>query len=164
MNADVYIGIDPDNEKSGFALLINNEIETYKVSFSDFIFNWLEKIHAMEKKYRSVTVFVEGSWLIKGFYKRHIFNNNLNVLKKISYDIGMNHSIGKKIVEILEYEKINVKTVEPLKLEKKITTYELLDVCKRNQIMLHFPITNQEERDSAHLVISYAKQNKESQN
>ena len=73
----------------------------------------------------------------------------------------MNHMVGKKMVEILEHEKINVKIVEPLRLEKKINTYELLDVCKRNAITLHFPITNQEERDSTHLVISYAKQQEE---
>lgn len=161
MNADVYIGIDPDSNKSGFALLINNEIRTYKVSFPDFIFTWIKKIHSMEKKYRSVTIFIEGSWLLKGLYKKHIYYNNLNVLKKISYDIGMNHMVGKKMVEILEHEKINVKIVEPLRLEKKINTYELLDVCKRNAITLHFPITNQEERDSTHLVISYAKQHEE---
>ncbi len=163
MNTDVYIGIDPDSKKSGIALLINKEIRTYKVNFSDFIFTWLKKIHSMEKKYRSVTVFIEGSWLLKGLYKRHIYSNNLNVLKKISYDIGVNHTIGKKMVEILEHEKINVKIVEPLRLEKKINTYEILEVCKRNAITLHFPITNQEERDSAHLVIFYAKQKEESE-
>lgn len=84
-------------------------------------------LQAIKNSGREVIVYVEGSWLIKQTYKRHFINNNSNVIKRIVYNVGMNHAIGLKMCEILEEEKIQTKIVDPLRIKEKVNNIQIKD-------------------------------------
>lgn len=155
MDKRVHVGVDPDIYKSGVAIIKDGEIETRSVTFYDFIFNFISMLQAIKNSGREVIVYVEGSWLIKQTYKRHFINNNSNVIKRIVYNVGMNHAIGLKMCEILEKEKIQTKIVDPLRIGKKVNNAQVLDACLSRHLYLKSRLKNQEERDAAILVVSY---------
>lgn len=156
MDSKVYVGVDPDIYKSGVAIIKDGELETRSVPFYDFIFNVISMLQAIQNKRREVIVYVEGSWQIKQTYKKHLIYNNTNILKRIAYNVGMNHAIGLKMCEILEREKIETKIVDPLRIEKKVNNIQVMDACRSHNIYLKSRLKNQEERDAAFLVVHYS--------
>ena len=155
MAEKIHIGIDPDIYKSGVAIIINGELETRSVTFYDFIFNFISMLQVIKESGREIVVYVEGSWLIKQTYKKHYINNNSNVIKRIIYNVGMNHAVGLKMCEILEEKKIETKIVDPLRIEKKVSNFQVIDACISHNIYLKSKLKNQEERDAALLVVHY---------
>lgn len=150
MKYDFIIGIDPDTEKSGIAVLntSNKEVELLSKTFPETIefLKWFSETHS------NFIIVVEAGWKVK---KSNYHKINGRPGEKISKDVGSNHITGKLIIEMLEYHKIPVIEHYPLKKlwkgpKGKITHEEISNFMK-------FPKrSNQEVRDAALLAWCYA--------
>ena len=152
--ADFIVGIDPDTEKSGVALLdtSNFHLELQTLTFPELI----DRIIYLRDKSRfsgkMLQVVVEAGWHnqksnFHGYYGHRA--------EKIAKNVGANHETGKKIIEICVHWEIPVIEMAPLPLRiggmnmwsgpnGKITHEELLAVTGHKAAR-----TNQEERDAA---------------
>lgn len=137
------IGIDPDVDKSGVAVIENGEIELFSLSFWQ-LFEFL-------KERKPDLVRVEGGWLNKMSNFRA--GKPTAALARIGKNVGSNHEAGRKIVEMCEYLQIKHEVVKPLQkhwkgTDGKITHEEVVKYFKIKQKR-----TNQEERDALLLLI-----------
>jgi len=132
----IYIGIDPDVDKSGYAVLDSKtkELDLYNYSF------W-EIIEDLKSYLIPITVIIEAGWL----HKKSNWHGQKNVYTaaKIGKNVGANHQVGKLLHEycILKGFKcilVKPKGKIPHKEFKAITGYK-----KR---------TNQDQRDAGMLV------------
>lgn len=162
------IGIDPDNKFIGCAVLEDNKLTINKYSipefFYDIILSWKEEYNKLceEHRYGDMVVYLEGGWLNKYYYHS---TESLMIVNNIARKIGMNHQVGITIEECLKYLGIICKTVKPvqdskfknakekinhLQLKKMVDTYGIEYDCERS---------NQDERDSALLLLHYVFEN-----
>jgi hypothetical protein len=155
-NADIIIGIDPDVEKSGLALVAERgkvvEVNTY------FFPELIEYLQIIRDRFLAenmkVVVVVEASWKISHNWHAHRGDSKGTIARK-GNDAGRCHEVGRKIVECARYYGLEV--VEKLPLKKiwkgkdgKIT---------HEEISAFMPIgkqSNQEKRDAALLAWDYA--------
>lgn len=142
--AGVIIAIDPDNEKSGVALLFmdDKDIHVRALPFSSLILY----LATLVEKGGQVFVVVEGGWLNQSNW--HLPRNTSPAkAAAMGRSVGMNHQTGILIVEMLETMDIPHEVVKPLRKcwrgkDGKITAEELAyftGYTKR---------TNQDERDA----------------
>ena len=172
-----YIGIDPDCEASGIAIIYvckNHTIECLSMSFPkllDFIFF---HYNSTETK-----ITIEAGWLNKksnfrpnfgkkvssdSSYKdiKDSYESSQRISDRISAKVGANHETGKKLVEMLEYKGYKVDLIKPLPKRwkgtgGKITNEELNEILKRNGFD-ELKRTNQDVRDSVLIALaSYGK-------
>ncbi|MBR5043024.1 MAG: hypothetical protein IKX67_07265 [Bacteroidales bacterium] len=151
---DYIVGIDPDTEKSGVALLDTKEIrlELQTLTFPELV----DRIIYLRDKSRfegkTICAVVEAGWKnsksnFHGYYGRRG--------EKIAKNVGANHETGKKLIELLVHWGIPVAEMAPLPLRidgvnmwsgpsGKITHEEFLAVTGYKASR-----TNQEERDAA---------------
>lgn len=143
------IGIDPDTEKSGVALL-NTETGEFEKLESMSFFELFEFMAGVRVKYGSngIMVIIEGGWLVEksNFHIRSTYNNKG---ERIAKNVGANHETGKKIVEMCQYTGITYRVIKPLKKfwsgqNRKITHKEFEAITDQK-----LPTTNQETRDAA---------------
>ena len=134
----IYIGIDPDVEKSGVAIYDTSDksLELYCKTF------W-EVIEEIEAYLHPITVVIEAGWLIKKSNWHGKVNQSKTAGERIAKNVGSNHQVGKLLVEYCEWKNINYKLVKPMgKIDhfrfKKFTGYK--------------GKTNQEKRDAGMLV------------
>src|SRR5690606_38758112 len=84
----IYIGIDPDVDKSGYAVLDSKtkELDLYNYSF------W-EIIEDLKSYLIPITVIIEAGWL----HKKSNWHGQKNVYTaaKIGKNVGANHQVGK---------------------------------------------------------------------
>lgn len=147
MKHDIIIGIDPDVDLSGVARLDVKEKLSWAgtLPFPQLVDFVRDICHNAEGK--SVLVVVEASWATS--HNWHLKRNEKPaVAAKKGYQEGRNHEVGKKIVEMLRHNAIEVVERRPLvKMwkgpDRKITHDEMTDICgwKRKR-------SNQEERDA----------------
>lgn len=124
---DFVIGIDPDCEESGFALLdmATKGIQVGKFSFPA-LFDKLLDIAGNER----YLIVVEASWL-NGHHNWHSKGaDGQKVSSSKGYDIGRNHECGRKIVEMCKHWSIDVIEKAPLLKtwngpDRKITQEEI---------------------------------------
>lgn len=150
------IGIDPDTEKNGVAIMeessemrdlkyvVEAKLTLTTMRFFD-LFQYLKRNADQISHVR-----VEAGWLNK---KANWHNNNKGpgVAARIGSATGANAEVGRKICEMLDYLHISYDTVKPLKKiwkNGKISHAELESLLKRK-----LPRTNQESRDAALLII-----------
>lgn len=158
---DYIVGIDPDTDKSGVALLDTSDfhLELETLTFPELV----DRIIYLRDKSRfggkTMCAVVEAGWKneksnFHGYYGRRG--------EKIAKNVGANHETGKKIIELCVHWGIPVAEMAPLPLrvgnmniwrgpKGKITHEELLDVTGHRAAR-----TNQEERDAALLAWRYA--------
>jgi len=143
MRNKYIIGIDPDAEKSGIAILDTEtkEIELFTKSFPETIafLKWFNE------NYNDFIIVIEAGWMVKksNFHKFHG-----QVGERIAAKVGANHETGKKIVEMMNYYNIPIQEIHPLKKmwngkDGKITHEEIskfINMPKQS---------NQEVRDAA---------------
>ena len=154
--ADYVIGIDPDAEQSGIALLVRQTgaltLQTLPFpELLDYIKLLSDRAKMIEKK--SLCVVVEAGWMndTANFHGYHHDNRG----EKIARDVGRNNETGRKIAEMCRHWAIPTAEVPPLPLRigkfnlwsgprGKITHDEFctLTGCRQGR-------TNQEERDAA---------------
>lgn len=132
----IYIGIDPDVDKSGVAVWdkSNKTLELYNMTMPELI----DKL----KRYNSsIYVVIEAGWLINksnwhtahGQYRR----------EKIAKNVGENHASGKIIEQFCKHLGISYELMKPKGKIDQQTFKNMTKVIKR---------TNQEQRDAAMLV------------
>ena len=108
----IFIGIDPDVDKSGFALWRSDEREFSFVVCQRF-FTILEKIkYLVETERDEVVVCVEAGWLINK--SNWHGSKNEAISARIGKNIGSNHQVGKLFVEFCEINNIKYIEVKPM--------------------------------------------------
>jgi hypothetical protein len=137
------IAIDPDVNKSGVAFL-NTKTTALAVTTLSFP-QLLDYLLLVNKE--SLIVIVEAGWLNHSNWHTNK-HDNVRTASMKGAAIGRNHEIGRKIIEICEYHKIDVLPVRPLRkiwkgTDGKITQDEL------EQITGIKGKTNQDGRDAA---------------
>lgn len=142
----IFIGIDPDVDKSGVAYYVssNKKLTLKSLTFFDL----LEYLKKVKKNFSDVenvklTVVIEGGWLNKSNW--HVVKNGTAAVNaKIGSHVGENHEVGRKIVEMCQYLNINHIVVTPRRTKVKEEYFKMLTGYKAR--------TNQEKRDAALLV------------
>ena len=148
--ADVYIGIDPDAEKSGVGVVkrATREVDVKQLAFASLVAYIRLQHHRAEVQGKTIMVIVEGGWLIHGNW--HIpFRCSTAKAAAIGRSVGMNHQTGLLLVEILKAEGIPVQVQRPLRkmwqgADGKITSAELAEITGKEKL----PRCNQEGRDA----------------
>ena len=148
--ADVYIGIDPDAEKSGVGVVkrATREVDVKQLAFASLVAFIRLQYHRAEVQGKTILVIVEGGWLIHGNW--HIpFRCSTAKAAAIGRSVGMNHQTGLLLVEILKAEGIPVQVQRPLRkmwqgADGKITSAELAEITGKDKL----PRCNQEGRDA----------------
>lgn len=155
---NIIVGIDPDIDKSGFAVLRYDERKVTTIEALGFfqLQSYLKTLAdcALDLGL-SLVVVVEASWMISGNWHVNQFDRRNRAAAK-GYDVGRNHQVGKLIVEMCKVNGIPVVEHIPLRKcwsgkDRKITHEELTQFCPVNKTR-----TNQEMRDAALLAWCYA--------
>lgn len=147
----IIVGIDPDVEKSGVAILHpDGKLKLCKMPFPELI-DYLNLCARLSTDY---TIVVEKGWFNTANY--HLCSNRgLRYAAKQGIDIGRNHETGRKIVEMAAHFGFKIEEVTPLKKiwkgrDGKITKEELESFAGP------LPRCSQDERDAALLAWVYS--------
>lgn len=146
------IGIDPDIEKSGLAVL-DTKLKSFEMlTCLNFPF-LIERICTYD--INSVTVVVEAGWKVSTNF--HVFkNHNPKTAAEIGNRTGRNHAVAILISEVLRHRGYHVIDAHPLKKcwkgrDGKISSFEF------NSITGFSKRSNQEMRDSGLIAWVYAE-------
>ena len=145
------IGVDPDVDKSGFAVVDTQQKKVVDACGLS-LFELLDKIRAWAISTPDYIVIVEGGWLNKiSNYHDAYGKAGMRVAK----NVGSNHQRGKDIAEGLKHYGIKHEIIHPLKKnwkgkDGKITREELAYFTGFNER------TNQDIRDAVLLGWYYA--------
>ena len=132
------IGIDPDTEKSGVAI-ISDELKLYNMSF----FELYDILTTFKPETEKIKVYIECGFLNRG--NRHkVSGGSLELNSKIGERIGANHEVAKKICEMCEHLKIEFIQVRPTKTKTKSDYFKKITGYNKR--------TNQEQRDACLLI------------
>ena len=158
MKYDVIVGIDPDVEKNGFAVLDTKarRVRLDALTFAECVEKFKTIGGVLETGSKSIVVVVEASWIISSNWHLAKWGESKHHAAAKGYDVGRNHQVGKLIVEMCHH--FDIPVVEHIPLiktwkgkDRKITHEELIQFCPINKSR-----TNQEERDAALLAWSFA--------
>lgn len=165
------IGIDPDLDKNGIALIskARRELESAYLNFPQTL-EWVKVRYAKwQEKYAEVApnsfmVYIEAGWLNHGNW--HVKGNEMNKYAlgqwaaAVGASAGACHAVGKKLLECFEYYGIPCSPIKPLRKmwkgkDGKITHEEL----KRELALYRITHdikghSNQEVRDSVLLCLA----------
>lgn len=151
---DNIIAIDPDKEKSGVAFL---QPKTKALEVANLAFPALLDYLQYAKKEQaqcgeSLVVVVEAGWMVR---KSNFHDAQGHRAEKIAKDVGANHEIGRKIIEMCKHYGIEVIQHAPLVKcwkgkDRKITHEELASITGL------IGRTNQDARDAALLAWVFA--------
>ena len=129
------IGIDPDVDKSGVAIVENGKLfELKNLSFWDLIDFISEN--------RNSKIFVEAGWLNKS--ASHHFAENKFIAAAMGSKVGSNWQTGKLIVDYCRRMQIEVIEIKPTAKKINAIAFRAVTGWKSR--------TNQETRDAAMLV------------
>ncbi len=134
----IIIGIDPDLDKSGVAVLGKSQFELKNLNFAEVI----ELFQAEQDLIKKVVI--EAGWLNKKANFRNGANKSLAVNEQISKRVGENHATGKLLVQMAKHMGLAVIEVKPTKT--KVNSDEF------NRITGWQGRTNQEQRDAGMLI------------
>lgn len=136
MKINIFIGIDPDVDKSGVAVWDNRDksLELYNM-------NVPQLIDGLQAYNVPIHVVIEAGWLInksnwhnaQGQFRR----------ERIAKNVGENHAIGKVIEQMCKHLKISYELQKPKGKIKSETFKKITGYTKKS---------NQETRDAAMLV------------
>ena len=143
MSAHLYIGIDPDVDKSGFAVW-NKPAQKFESIEALGLAEIMSFSQVM--KISIEIVVIEAGYMNKG--NRHTFKGQtVAAAAKTGENVGRNHQRGMDIVEILEWMRI------PYRLQKPITPNKWKDDAVYFKTITGWHgKTNPEKRDAAMLV------------
>lgn len=133
----IIIGIDPDLEKSGVAIL-GQSLELKNLTFSETV--ELFRTHQDEIK----KVVIEAGWQNKKSNLHGRFGQSKIVGERIAKNVGENHATGKLLVEMAQSLGLPVVEVRPTRTKMKAEDF--------NRITGWQGRTNQEQRDAALLI------------
>lgn len=154
---EVFIGIDPDVDKSGVAYVdkTTRKLETAALAESDLRSYLLFVRNSAEQLKTSYVVVIEASWLIGHNWNVH-YKMNVHTAAATGHSAGRNHQVGISIAKFCEENNIRHYLALPLKkcwrgANGKISHAELQSFTG---IMSK---TNQEQRDAALLAWVHAQ-------
>lgn len=148
-----YVGIDPDVDKSGLAIVSKQEKSVILCQRESF-FSIIDKIKTLATTVDTKVIFVvEAGWKVK---KANFHKIKGAAGEAIARGVGANHQVGKLIVEFCKMNDLNVIEAAPLLKcwkgpGKKITKEEILEFATGTP-----NVTNQEDRDAILLAWSFA--------
>lgn len=152
MKQGTFIGVDPDTNKSGIAVIQNGDIALLDtLSFADVCDLFL---YYRNQDWDNTTAVIESSWnTAHNWHGKATDNRRLSAKK--GYDVGRCHQVGISLCEMSKYFGLNTIQHQPLKKcwkgsNGKITHHELQQLFPQLQQR-----TNQEERDALLLVAHY---------
>ncbi|CAL2094856.1 hypothetical protein [Tenacibaculum sp. 190524A02b] len=130
------VGIDPDVDKNGVAILNENEGDLKLLNLKFFeLYDLLKKL---KKDNEKLLVLIEGGWMnMSNWHKDEYGTAAKNA--EIGKRTGANHEVGKKIVEMAQYLEITHLVVKPTKTKVKSKLFHKITGVKRS---------NQEQRDA----------------
>lgn len=148
------IGIDPDIDRSGVAIIEGVRLYCSNYSFCEI----LKFLEATKKTHLKHCVFIEAGWLVSHNFtaKKGL---SLKRQLKIANDVGVNWGVGKLIEQFCIKENINYKLIKPLKKrwgktgKEKISHAEFINLFKVKKLAPTLKSTNQEQRDAALLIL-----------
>ncbi|EJX03632.1 hypothetical protein EVA_08271 [gut metagenome] len=154
---DIVIGIDPDVDKSGFAVLkkdIPILLDIKTLTFPDLLDELQRQKEFAQANARNMVVLVEAGWLNKANWHLYTSDTKQSAAAK-GNAAGRNHEVGRKIIEMCEHYGINVEEIKPLPKvwkgkDRKITHEELASFTGYTKR------TNQEGRDAALIAWEWA--------
>lgn len=137
----MIIGVDPDIDKSGFAILRNvRELELCNLDFYHMV-TFLQNNRDQISK-----VVIEAGWLIN---KSNWHNNsNVRVASRVGKNVGENHAVGKLLECVCHGLGVKVQLLVP-QGKKDAATFACLTGYNGR--------TNQEQRDAGMLVFGMEK-------
>ncbi|HEO1789223.1 TPA: hypothetical protein VAM21_001945 [Acinetobacter baumannii] len=136
--AQIIIGIDPDLEKSGVAVLKDGLLRLDNMRFYDLT-QYFEVNKDQIKK-----VVIEAGWLNKKSNLHGHIGQSKRAGERIAKNVGENHATGKLLVEMAESLGLTVVLVKPTKSKKNSEEF--------NRITGWQGRTNQEQRDAGMLI------------
>jgi len=136
----LLIGIDPDTEKSGVAMLQDNKIKLQNLTFFE-LFDLLKFYKEREVK---PTVYVECGFLNKSNWHKKV-GKSAALNSKIGERTGANFETAKKIVEMCKYLGLPYVEVKPTARKTDSEFFQKVTGLKIR--------TNQEQRDALMLII-----------
>lgn len=151
----IIIGIDPDNNKSGYGIVdteTKTVVDSGKKPFVELLRLIEEQSVILGDKLRVV---VEAGWLNKGNW--HVsWQTTAPMAASIGRAVGMNHQTGILLCQLLEDDCIAVTKAKPLRKvwkgkDGKITASELKMFTNYDKR------TNQDERDAILLAWEYGR-------
>lgn len=131
------IGIDPDCDKSGFALIYQNQTELTTLTFFELFDRFGQLINSFGNE--NIKVYVECGFLNKSNWHRKVQGSSA-INAKIGERTGANFETAKKICEMCEYYDLKYIKVKPTR--KKLNAVEFKAITKIEKR------TNQEMRDA----------------
>ncbi len=133
----MIVGIDPDIDKSGVAVL--HDTKAFEMTTLTFT-KTLEFVRMNKPIIKCV--YVEAGWLNKKSNWHGA--SNMSVAARVGKNVGENHATGKLLIQCIEAEGIKVIPVQPTKTKLDAEQFEKLTKYKGR--------TNQEVRDAAMLI------------
>ncbi|MEE8097714.1 hypothetical protein V3N00_15885 [Acinetobacter baumannii] len=135
--AQIIIGIDPDLEKSGVAIL-GNDLQLKNLTFPETVELFRNEQDSIKK------VVIEAGWENKKANFRVGGGHSRQVNEQIARRVGMNHATGILLAEIAQALGLAVLLVKPTKSK--------LNAEQFNKITGWQGRTNQEQRDAGMLI------------
>lgn len=158
MGKGYVIGIDPDIDKNGVAL-IDKESRVAEVACLTFpeTLEWVRRKHA-EAEGAAFMVHVEAGWLNNGNW--HVDESRRGKYSPQAWAAavgkkdGQCAAVSKKLIECFEYYGVPVRGVRPLRKcwkgkDRKITHEELVREMMVYRVRFPYKRTNQETSDAA---------------
>lgn len=146
---DIVIGIDPDSERSGLAVLDvrSRKMRVAALPFPELMDALRSAKESAEAEGRSVRVVIEAGYMRKGNWHLRAGDTRASAAAK-GRNVGMNHQTGALICEMCRHFGLRVSEASPLpKLwkgrDRKITHSELASFTGVSGR------TNQDGRDAA---------------
>lgn len=156
---DTVIGIDPDCDRSGVAVLDMGtmEMQVHAMTFPELV-QYLTCLAADGLDGMRILVVVEASWMTEtNWHGRR--GDGYRVAAKKGYSVGRNHETGRKISEMAQAYGLAVDERRPLRKcwkgkDGKITHGELVSLLDGSGVRHGLGgRSNQEERDAALLAL-----------
>ena len=138
----IYIGIDPDCEKSGVAKLEKKELILNNFTFFELYEYFILQKDICKFNENEIIGIIEGGWLNKK--SNWHSQKNTFIAAKIGKNTGANHETGRKIVEMCEYLNLKYEVIKPTKTKVNSEYFCKLTGIKKS---------NQEQRDAAMLIL-----------
>lgn len=149
--AQIVIGIDPDIERNGVAIL---DTSTRSISLQSLtLAETIDTITEENTHAESLIAVVEAGWANKSNYHLTAYDSKRSAAKK-GVDQGRNHQRGIDIVELLQHNGVNIAQIKPL--PKIWAKGKASDKELRKFMTIAKKRTNQEERDAALIAWVYA--------
>lgn len=155
----LILGVDPDIDKSGLAVL-NLSSRTLEVGNFRFpeLLDRIRELHSSVQEGDRFVVIVEAGWLNKGNW--HVTESRNGKFSPqawaaaVGVSQGENGATSKLLLECLQHEGIQAVAKRPLRKcwkgkDGKISHAELVRECELYRINFKDKRSNQEERDAA---------------